>query len=159
MGILIITAFWFGRCDIKRGTDRKICTYWGGGSHSGLHMVSRKFYWAEQPFCHRSDMHCTSALAIEEGNHFESQNGVVVVYTSKVELGDIVYVILDMFLYPWTTEFSELYCRWGQNSQAGVVYLRMCLLLALSFLVIISPVLCLLDVLHFLPCLREEICL
>jgi hypothetical protein len=45
-------------------------------------------------------MHCTSALAIEEGNHFESQNGVVVVYTSKVELGDIVYVILDMFLYP-----------------------------------------------------------
>ena len=30
---------------------------------------------------------CTSALAIEEGNTFESQNGVDVVQTSKGKLG------------------------------------------------------------------------
>ena len=34
-----------------------------------------------------SSMHCTSALAIEKGNSFESQNGVVVVQASKVQLG------------------------------------------------------------------------
>ena len=33
-----------------------------------------------------SNMPCTSTLAIEEGNTFESQNGVAVVQTSKVEL-------------------------------------------------------------------------
>lgn len=64
-----------------------------------------------------------------------------------------------MFLYHWTVEFSEMCCRRGQNSQAGVVYLRMWLLLVFCFLVIIFSVLCLLDVLHFRPCLREEICL
>ena len=38
-------------------------------------------------FCGLSDMHCTSALATEEGNGFESQNVVAVVQTSKVKLG------------------------------------------------------------------------
>ena len=37
--------------------------------------------------CGLSDMHCISALVIEEGNMFESQNGVAVVQTSKVKLG------------------------------------------------------------------------
>lgn len=32
-------------------------------------------------------MHCTSALAIEEGNIFEIQNRAAVVPTSKVKLG------------------------------------------------------------------------
>ena len=38
-------------------------------------------------FCGLSEMHCTYALAIKEGNAFESQNGVAVVRTSKVKLG------------------------------------------------------------------------
>ena len=38
-------------------------------------------------FCGLSDMHCTSALATEEKNVFESQNGVAVVQTSKIKLG------------------------------------------------------------------------
>ena len=38
-------------------------------------------------FCDRSDRRCASALAIEEGNAFESQNGVAVVQTSNVKLG------------------------------------------------------------------------
>ena len=33
------------------------------------------------------NMHFTSALAIKEGNAFESYNGVAVVQTSKVNLG------------------------------------------------------------------------
>ena len=38
-------------------------------------------------FCGLSDMRCTSALAIEEGNAFESQNGIPVVQISRVKLG------------------------------------------------------------------------
>ena len=68
----------------------------------------------------------------------------------------IIYVI-SLFLDAFLT--FELVGYAFKGIQAGVVYLRMCLLLVLCFLVIISPVLCLLDVLHFLPCLREEICL
>ena len=38
-------------------------------------------------FCVLSGMHCTSALAIEEGNAFENQNGVTVVQISEVKVG------------------------------------------------------------------------
>jgi len=119
----------------------------GGGSHSGLHTVSHKFYWPEQPFCHCSDMHCTSALAIEEGNHFESQNGVVVVYASNVELGDHcmcdfrhVLVSLNSWVF-WTvfqtrTKFTG---RCGLSSNV----LTACILLSGHHLPCVVPVRCL----------------
>lgn len=37
-------------------------------------------------FCGLQNMHCISALATEEGNAFESQNGVAMVQASKVKL-------------------------------------------------------------------------
>ena len=50
-------------------------------------------------FCGLSDVCCTSALAIEEGDGFESQNGLAVVQTSKTKLGghcirDLRYVLV-----------------------------------------------------------------
>ena len=48
--------------------------------------------------CGLSDMHCTSAFATEEGNAFESQNGVAVVQPSKINQVALVNMILDMFL-------------------------------------------------------------
>lgn len=82
------------------------------------------------------------------------------VQTSKVELVighcrcDFRYVLIKV-------EFSELCCRLGQKPEAGVVLsqnvVTACIL---PNEVIISPVLCLLHVLHFpIPCLREEVCL
>ena len=44
-------------------------------------------------------MPCTSTLAIEEGNTFESQNGVAVAQISKVILGGIMDVISDKSIY------------------------------------------------------------
>ena len=38
-------------------------------------------------FCGLSNVNCTSALAVMEGNAFESQSGVAMVETAKVKLG------------------------------------------------------------------------
>ena len=38
-------------------------------------------------FCGLLNVRCASTLATEEGNAFESQNGVAVVLTTKVKLG------------------------------------------------------------------------
>lgn len=69
-------------------------------SHSGIYMIQLELY-ADQSglFYGLSSMHCTPALAIEKGNSFESQNGVVVVQASKVELVALLDVIADRFLY------------------------------------------------------------
>ena len=42
-------------------------------NHSGMCMVNSNFFDQSGLFCCPSDMHCISALAIEEGSAFESQ--------------------------------------------------------------------------------------
>ena len=64
-------------------------------------------------------------------------------------------MILDVLLYYRKLEFSELYCRPGQKPQVSVVSLNM--VTSYIFLIaIISAVLCLLNVSHSVPSLREE---
>lgn len=68
-------------------------------------------------------MHCTSALATEEKNVFESQNGVAVVQTSKIKLGGHcicnfrhIPVLLKTWVF-WTV----LQTRTKKKKKAGVV--------------------------------------
>ena len=90
-------------------------------------------------FCGLSDMYCTSALAIEEGNAFESQNGVTVVQTSKVKWGGHcirdfghVPVLLKTWVF-WTVLQTRT------KPQVGVALSHMGLLLVFCLMVIIFP--------------------
>ena len=57
------------------------------GSQKAYTWLNLKFTDQRSMVFGLSDMRCTSALSIEEGNAFESQNGVAVVQTTKVKLG------------------------------------------------------------------------
>ena len=57
------------------------------GSQKAYTWLNLNFTDQSSLFCGLSDTHCTSALATEEGDAFESQNGIAVVQISKVKLG------------------------------------------------------------------------
>ena len=75
------------RFAIKRGNDGKYAHIQVWGSQKAYACFNLNFTDQRSLFCRLSDMCCASALAIEEGNAFESQTGVTVVQTSKVKLG------------------------------------------------------------------------
>ena len=91
--------------------------------------------------CGLLKMHCTSLWQLRRGI-LERQNGVAVV--------QIINMILDTFLYYWKLEFSELCYR-----QQLWYYLEMLLVLVSCLIVMIFAMLCLLDVLHFVPSLSR----
>ena len=71
-------------------------------------------------------MDFTSALAIEEGNASESQNGVTVVQTRKVKRGGHCRHNLRRVPYYGKVEFSELSCRPGQKPLESTVIISEC---------------------------------
>ena len=107
-------------------------------------------------FCGLSNIHYTFALAIVEKNAFEHQSGVAVVLTSKVTLGDHCRGWLWM-CSRITENLSFLNCIADQDKNYKQVwyYLRMQVLLVLCLMVKIS-LLCLLDVLHFIPSVSRK---
>lgn len=108
-------------------------------------------------FCGLSNIHYTSALAIVEENTFERQSGVAVVLTSKVTLGG--HCRGWFWMCSCITEnLSFLNCIADQDKNYNQVwyYLRVQVLLVSCLMVKISSLLCLLDVLHFIPSVSRK---
>lgn len=108
-------------------------------------------------FCGLSNIHYTSALAIVEENAFEHQSGVAVVLTSKVTLGG--HCRGWFWMCSCITEnlsFLNSIADQDKNYKQLWCYLTMQVLLASCLMVKISYLLCLLDVLHFIPSVSRK---
>ena len=108
-------------------------------------------------FCGLSNIHYTSALAIVEEDTFERQSGVAVVLTSKVILGG--HCRGWFWMCSCITEnLSFLNCIADQDKNYNQVWycLQEQVLLVSCLMVKISSLLCLLDVLHFIPSVSRK---
>ena len=142
------------RLAIKRGNDGRTCRYWVWGSRSGLSMAERKLHQPEQPVLWLLDKPCMPAVAVEWRDAFESQSGAAEVQMSNVAVID---VILDMLLCYWKPEFSEDYCRPGENHRWVWRHLWMRSLCVFCSVATAAPVPGPSGVFRFIPSLRREL--